>query len=93
MGLALKYLIGARLLFDIRGLMAEEYEDAGRWARGGPPFRAAKAIEGAAMARADGLVVLTERVRRVLFDADYAPAPGPEAPLGARRRSRARHSD
>ena len=82
MGLALKYLLGARLIFDIRGLMAEEYEDAGRWERAGLPFRAAKRVEGWAIAQADGLVVLTERVRRVLFQDDYTPAPGPETAIG-----------
>lgn len=82
MGLALKYLAGARLLFDIRGLMAEEYEDAGRWARHGLPFRAAKRVEGWAIEKADGLVVLTSRVRRVLFEDGYTPAPGPEAAIG-----------
>lgn len=82
MGLALKYLLGVRLLFDIRGLMAEEYEDAGRWERAGLPFRAAKRVEGWAIQKADGLVVLTERVRRVLFQEGYTPAPGPEAAIG-----------
>ncbi len=82
MGLALKYLLGARLLFDIRGLMAEEYEDAGRWTRGGLPFRVIKRAEARAIAQADGLVVLTERARRVLFDASYTPQPGPEAAIG-----------
>jgi len=82
MGLALKYLVGARLLFDIRGLMAEEYEDAGRWTRGGLPFRAAKRVEGAAIEKADGLVVLTQRARRVLFEDGYVPEPGPEAAIG-----------
>jgi glycosyltransferase involved in cell wall biosynthesis len=82
MGLALKYLLGTRLIFDIRGLMAEEYEDAGRWARDGLPFRAAKSIEGKAIERADGLVVLTERVRRVLFEEGYTPQPGPEEAIG-----------
>ncbi len=82
MGLVLKYLRGTRLLFDIRGLMAEEYEDAGRWARDGWPFRVTKRVEARAIARADGLVVLTERVRRVLFDVSYSPQPGPEAAIG-----------
>lgn len=82
MGLALKYLLGTRLLFDIRGLMAEEYEDAGRWERQGLPFRAAKKIEGKAIEQANGLVVLTERARRVLFQDGYQPEPGPEAAIG-----------
>jgi glycosyltransferase involved in cell wall biosynthesis len=55
------------LIFDIRGLMAEEYEDAGRWKRGGVPFRLTKVVERSAIRRADGIVVLTERIRRQLF--------------------------
>jgi glycosyltransferase involved in cell wall biosynthesis len=55
------------LIFDIRGLMAEEYVDAGRWQRGGLPFRLTKAVERVAVRRADGIVVLTERIRSQLF--------------------------
>jgi hypothetical protein len=55
------------LIFDIRGLMAEEYADAGRWRRGGVPFRLTKAVERIAVRRADGIVVLTDRVRQRLF--------------------------
>jgi glycosyltransferase involved in cell wall biosynthesis len=55
------------LIFDIRGLMAEEYVDAGRWRQGGIPWRLTKAVERAALRRADGVVVLTERTRRQLF--------------------------
>jgi glycosyltransferase involved in cell wall biosynthesis len=55
------------LIFDIRGLMAEEYVDAGRWKQGGVPWRLTKAVERAALRRADGIVVLTERTRRQLF--------------------------
>ena len=61
------------LIFDIRGLMAEEYVDAGRWREGGVPFRITKAVEQAAIARANAIVVLTERVRRQLFG--QAPPP------------------
>jgi glycosyltransferase involved in cell wall biosynthesis len=56
-----------RLIFDIRGLMAEEYVDAGRWPRGGLAFRITKRVERAAKRRAAGTVVLTQRVRRALF--------------------------
>jgi glycosyltransferase involved in cell wall biosynthesis len=55
------------LVFDVRGLMAEEYEDAGRWARGSAPWRLTKAVEGVAVRRAAAGVVLTERIRRQLF--------------------------
>ena len=58
------------LIFDIRGLMAEEYVDAGRWRSGGLPFRVTKRVERAAMRRAAGSVVLTEQARRSLFGED-----------------------
>jgi glycosyltransferase involved in cell wall biosynthesis len=70
MALIAQRLAGPRrtgLIFDIRGLMAEEYEDAGRWRRGSVPFRLTKAVERMAIRRADGIVVLTERIRRALF--------------------------
>lgn len=56
------------LLFDIRGLLAEEYADAGNWRRGSVPYRLTAAVQNAAIRRAEGLVVLTHAVRRVLFD-------------------------
>src|SRR4051794_9573068 len=55
------------LIFDIRGLMAEEYEDAGRWRRDGIPFRLTKAVERAAIRESAGIVVLTEAIRGQLF--------------------------
>jgi glycosyltransferase involved in cell wall biosynthesis len=59
-------------IFDIRGLMAEEYADAGRWRREGVAFRLTKAVERIAVRDADGIVVLTEAVRHQLFGADGA---------------------
>lgn len=67
MGWILKKATGCRLIFDIRGLMAEEYEDAGIWTREGLPFRVTKATERACIRAADGIVVLTERVQKALF--------------------------
>jgi glycosyltransferase involved in cell wall biosynthesis len=52
-----------KLLFDVRGLMAEEYEDAGRWRRESVAFRLIKAVERIALAQAAGVVVLTDAVR------------------------------
>lgn len=59
-----------RLIFDIRGLMAEECVDSGRWRRGSVPYRLTKWVERTAVARAAGAVVLTERARRLLFADD-----------------------
>ena len=52
-----------RLVFDIRGLMAEEYADAGVWSEKSLPYRAVKRLERAAVRRADQIVVLTRRMR------------------------------
>jgi 2-polyprenyl-3-methyl-5-hydroxy-6-metoxy-1,4-benzoquinol methylase/glycosyltransferase involved in cell wall biosynthesis len=56
-----------QLIFDIRGLMAEEYVDAGRWRPDGLAFRITKRVQQAAIRRAAAGVVLTERARRLLF--------------------------
>jgi len=58
---------GAHLIFDIRGLMAEEYEDAGRWTHRSAAFRLTKWVERKAIRRAQGIVVLTHRVSKMLF--------------------------
>ena len=57
-----------RLVFDVRGLVAEEYADAGVWRAGGLGFRITKAIERQALRRADAVVVLTERLRERLVE-------------------------
>jgi glycosyltransferase involved in cell wall biosynthesis len=57
-----------RLLFDIRGLMAEEYADARIWAENSLPFRAVKRVERAGIRRADQLVVLTRKFRDWLVE-------------------------
>src|SRR5437762_9654692 len=50
-------------IFDVRGLLAEEYVDAGHWRRGGARFRLTAAAEARLMRAADGLVFLTARIR------------------------------
>jgi glycosyltransferase involved in cell wall biosynthesis len=65
--LLVRGLAGTKLIFDIRGLMAEEYADAGRWKRNGLAYRITHAIQRAAIARADGLVMLTEAVKAHLL--------------------------
>ncbi|HYY41298.1 MAG TPA: glycosyltransferase, partial [Pyrinomonadaceae bacterium] len=58
---------GARLIFDIRGFLPEEYADAGIWPAGGHLFRLTKAAERRLLNAADGFVVLTKHARRILF--------------------------
>src|SRR6185312_186181 len=57
---------GARMLFDCRGLVADEYVDFGHWQRGSFRYRLLKTVEMGLFRRADALVVLTDRLRRAL---------------------------
>ena len=61
------FLTRSRLIFDIRGLMAEEYVDAGSWAAGGLLYRLTKAAERSLLRSCDAFVVLTQRARTLLF--------------------------
>jgi len=62
-----KSFTGARVLFDIRGFMPEEYTDGGMWLEGGFLYRLTKRVERHLMSNADGFVVLTEKARDILF--------------------------
>ncbi len=75
MGALAKALTGARLLFDIRGFLPEEYVDSGNWRRGGLLFRLTKAAERWLFRSADGFVVLTDRAREMLFPDGAAGKP------------------
>jgi glycosyltransferase involved in cell wall biosynthesis len=65
-----KWLRGAKLLFDVRGLLADEYADVGHWTRGGLKYRLTKAIEGLLFRQADALVVLTKVIWMDLLASD-----------------------
>jgi glycosyltransferase involved in cell wall biosynthesis len=67
MALLARRFTRSRLVFDIRGLMAEEYADAGVWEEGSLKFRAVKALERAGIRKADQLVVLTRAMREWLL--------------------------
>jgi glycosyltransferase involved in cell wall biosynthesis len=60
--LALKRKFGIKMIFDVRGLMAEEYVDARHWPEGGLRYRVTKTTERRIFAAADGIVTLTERI-------------------------------
>lgn len=53
-------------IFDVRGLMAEEYVDGGHWPRDGYLYRLTSGFEGRLLRRASGRVFLTERIREEL---------------------------
>lgn len=59
-------IIKSRIVFDIRGLMAEEYVDAGVWSENSKPFRLIKYVERKGIEKASQIVVLTRRMRDLL---------------------------
>jgi len=66
MALFCKWICRTKLVFDVRGLMAEEYVDAGHWRAGSLPFRITKWFERMAFRNADSVIVLTNRIREIL---------------------------
>jgi len=60
--LPLKKQRAVKTIFDLRGLMAEEYVDAEHWRKGGLPYRITKATERRIFASTDAIVTLTERI-------------------------------
>jgi len=68
--LALKRMFGVKLIFDVRGLMAEEYVDAGHWGPRSIPVLITKAVERRALAASDGVVTLTEAIWKIIKDWD-----------------------
>jgi glycosyltransferase involved in cell wall biosynthesis len=72
MALVLKRMLGCRFLFDVRGLLAEEYVDAGNWAKDDLKFRLTKRMERAFFKRADAFVMLTHRIKNELVRREKA---------------------
>ncbi len=68
--LALKRRFRLKMIFDVRGLMAEEYVDAAHWRMGSIPYRLTKAVERRALAVSDGIVTLTEKIWPLIRDWD-----------------------
>jgi glycosyltransferase involved in cell wall biosynthesis len=66
MALGLKRLLGCRFLFDMRGLLAEEYVDSGNWNRRGLKFKLTGKMERAFFRAADAIVMLTDRIKEEL---------------------------
>ncbi|CAN5312856.1 glycosyltransferase family 4 protein [soil metagenome] len=58
----------SRIIFDIRGLMAEEYADGGVWQENSKPFRLIKYVERKGIEKAAQIVVLTNRFRDYLVE-------------------------
>jgi glycosyltransferase involved in cell wall biosynthesis len=70
MAAVVRIITGVPFLFDIRGLLAEEYVDCGVWPPNGFLFCATKRAERSLVARASGIVVLTAKAK-ALFQTWY----------------------
>jgi glycosyltransferase involved in cell wall biosynthesis len=54
------------VLFDVRGLLADEYADVGHWTRHGLKYRLTKRMENVLFRKADMLVMLTKTIKTKL---------------------------
>ena len=70
MALRLKQRLGTKMIFDVRGLMADEYVDANHWRKDSVPYRLTKHAERRALAAADGVVTLTNKIWEVIKNWD-----------------------
>ncbi|HVR90001.1 MAG TPA: glycosyltransferase [Novosphingobium sp.] len=75
-----KLLTGTKLLFDMRGLWADERVDGGLWPASGWVYRTAKRIERLLLLAADHIVTLTHASKGVIEAFPYM-ADGRHAPL------------
>ncbi|MFM8393041.1 MAG: glycosyltransferase, partial [Acidobacteriota bacterium] len=73
MALLARYLTGSAVIFDIRGLIADEYVDAGVWQPASPVYRGMKYFEALGIRRADRLIVLTKRMKDFIIDHYHRP--------------------
>lgn len=71
MALAAQRLLGARFLFDMRGLWADERVDAGLWSAAGRFYRVTKKLERKFLLAADHVVTLTRASAREIANFPY----------------------
>jgi glycosyltransferase involved in cell wall biosynthesis len=68
--LALKKRYPIKMIFDVRGLMAEEYVDAKHWRKDSLPYRITKATERSVFAETDAVVTLTQKIWPIIREWD-----------------------
>ena len=68
--LRLKRRLGTKMIFDVRGLLADEYVDANHWRKDSVPYRLTKNAERRALVAADGVVTLTQSIWDVMKNWD-----------------------
>lgn len=71
-GLLASGLMGRRFLYDADSELSQEYVDGGHWSAGGLRHRLLSSLERVCRKHADGIVVLTDRLRLECRRADVA---------------------
>jgi glycosyltransferase involved in cell wall biosynthesis len=71
----------SKILFDIRGLIIDEYLDAGELSPTNPLLPLMRWLERGTMDASDGFVVLTEAIRRKLFPSEDRNVDGRGRPI------------
>ena len=70
-GYAIARLTGKKFIFDVRGLMAEEYADGGVWKKNSFLYKLTLYIEKKLLCHADKTVVLSEDIKDFLINSNY----------------------
>ncbi|MFA5410252.1 MAG: glycosyltransferase [Candidatus Omnitrophota bacterium] len=60
-----------KFIFDMRGMMIDEYAEGGIFKKNGVIYRLGKIIEKRILLLSDRIVVLTERIKNTIDDCDY----------------------
>jgi len=71
MGYVIARITGKKFIFDVRGLMAEEYVDGGIWKRSNFLYKMTLYIEKKLLCHADKIVVLNENIKDFLINSNY----------------------
>lgn len=77
MGLAVKRVTGAKLVFDMRGFWPDERVDGGIWSKSRAPYRVFKRVERTLFLNADHVVSLTKAGVREYEAFDYLKGRAP----------------
>lgn len=64
----LKRRYGVKMIFDVRGLLADEYVDANHWRRDSLIYRLTKSTERRLFQAADAIVTLTEKIWPIISE-------------------------
>jgi glycosyltransferase involved in cell wall biosynthesis len=73
MTLAARLWTSKSVVFDVRGLLADEYVTAGRWNQSSLVYRTVKGLEQIGLRKADQIIVLTRRAQEWVVGQGVAP--------------------